>query len=59
MININIIVLNNFILYYTVKSGGDAVAPYFVPVMDILNVYLTPGIDQKLEPLQVLVIRKH
>jgi len=40
-----------------VKSGGDATAPYFIPVMEILNVYLTPGIDEKLEPLQVMVIQ--
>lgn len=44
--------------FYLVKSGGEAVAPYFIPVMEILNVYLTPGIDQKLESLQVMVIRK-
>ncbi|VVC26841.1 Armadillo-type fold,Armadillo-like helical,Importin-beta, N-terminal domain [Cinara cedri] len=40
-----------------VKSGGDAVAPYFIPVMEILNVYLVPGIDETLEPLQVMVIQ--
>lgn len=43
---------------YIVRSGGDAVAPYFIPVMEILNVYLTPGIEEKLEILQVMVIRK-
>lgn len=40
------------------RSGGDSVAVYFMPVMEILNVYLTPGIEEKLEPLQVMVIRK-
>lgn len=50
---------NNFILCYTVKSGGDAVAPYFIPIMDVVNVYLIPGVDQKLETLQVMAIRKH
>lgn len=44
--------------FYSVKSGGEAVAPYFLPVMEVLNVYLVPGIDQKLETLQVMVIRK-
>lgn len=45
-------------LYTLVKSGGDSVAPYFIPIMENLNVYLTPGIDTTLEPLQVMVIRK-
>jgi len=41
-----------------VKSGGDATAPYFIPVMEILEAYLKPGIDVKLETLQIMVIRK-
>ncbi|KAL5244737.1 hypothetical protein ACI65C_012147 [Semiaphis heraclei] len=40
-----------------VKSGGDATAPYFIPVMEILNAYLKPGIDEKLEVLQIMVIQ--
>lgn len=40
-----------------VKSGGDATAPYFVPVMEILDAYLKPGIDEKLETLQIMVIQ--
>ncbi|XP_015365619.1 PREDICTED: importin-4-like [Diuraphis noxia] len=40
-----------------VKSGGDATAPYFIPVMEILDAYLKPGIDEKLETLQIMVIQ--
>ncbi|XP_022173439.1 importin-4-like [Myzus persicae] len=40
-----------------VKSGGDATAPYFIPVMEILEAYLKPGIDEKLETLQIMVIQ--
>ncbi|KAL4119196.1 hypothetical protein QTP88_012040 [Uroleucon formosanum] len=39
-----------------VKSGGDATGPYFIPVMEILNAYLKPGIDEELETLQIMVI---
>lgn len=41
-----------------VKSGGDATGPYFIPIMEILDAYLKPGIDEKLETLQIMVIRK-
>jgi len=41
-----------------VKSGGDATAPYFIPVMEILDAYLKPGIHEDLEILQIMVIRK-
>ncbi|XP_050539704.1 importin-4-like [Daktulosphaira vitifoliae] len=40
-----------------VKSGGDLVAPYFIPIMELLNCYLTPGINENLESLQIMVIQ--
>jgi len=49
---------SQIIFLCTVKSGGEAVAPYFIPIMEILNVYLRPGIEDKFEPLQIMVIRK-
>lgn len=34
-------------------------APYFIPIMELLNCYLTPGINENLESLQIMVIRMY
>ncbi|XP_050419977.1 importin-4-like [Adelges cooleyi] len=40
-----------------VKAGGHLVAPYFIPIMELLNDYLKPGINENLESIQIMVIQ--